>query len=61
MKNISILTLSIIISILILVNFYFKNIVLAVITLILCIYNLIRWFKERKHYDEESKEYEFYA
>nr|DAI29474.1 MAG TPA: FeoB-associated Cys-rich membrane protein [Caudoviricetes sp.]DAO37302.1 MAG TPA: FeoB-associated Cys-rich membrane protein [Caudoviricetes sp.]DAY25716.1 MAG TPA: FeoB-associated Cys-rich membrane protein [Caudoviricetes sp.] len=51
MKNISILTLSIIISILILVNFYFKSIVLAIITLILCIYNLIRWFKERKRYD----------
>nr|DAD98896.1 MAG TPA: FeoB-associated Cys-rich membrane protein [Myoviridae sp. ctEBR14]DAJ23833.1 MAG TPA: FeoB-associated Cys-rich membrane protein [Caudoviricetes sp.]DAN26543.1 MAG TPA: FeoB-associated Cys-rich membrane protein [Caudoviricetes sp.]DAP25883.1 MAG TPA: FeoB-associated Cys-rich membrane protein [Caudoviricetes sp.]DAP51895.1 MAG TPA: FeoB-associated Cys-rich membrane protein [Caudoviricetes sp.] len=45
MKNISILTLSIIVSILILVNFYFRNLLLAVIILILCIYNLIRWIK----------------
>nr|DAS66790.1 MAG TPA: hypothetical protein [Caudoviricetes sp.] len=51
MKNISILTLSIIISILILINFYLKSIVLAIITLILCIYNLIRYFKGKKHYD----------
>nr|DAM42666.1 MAG TPA: hypothetical protein [Caudoviricetes sp.] len=45
MKNISILTLSIIVSVLILVNFYFRNLLLAVIILILCIYNLIRWIK----------------
>nr|DAJ31087.1 MAG TPA: FeoB-associated Cys-rich membrane protein [Caudoviricetes sp.]DAK17333.1 MAG TPA: FeoB-associated Cys-rich membrane protein [Caudoviricetes sp.]DAK89808.1 MAG TPA: FeoB-associated Cys-rich membrane protein [Caudoviricetes sp.]DAU36923.1 MAG TPA: FeoB-associated Cys-rich membrane protein [Caudoviricetes sp.]DAW70620.1 MAG TPA: FeoB-associated Cys-rich membrane protein [Caudoviricetes sp.] len=48
MKNISILTLSIIVSALILVNFYFKNLVLAIIILVLCIYNLIRWIKLKK-------------
>nr|DAI75250.1 MAG TPA: FeoB-associated Cys-rich membrane protein [Caudoviricetes sp.] len=48
MKNISILTLSIIVSVLILVNFYFKNLVLAIIILVLCIYNLIRWIKLKK-------------
>jgi len=48
MKNISTLTLSIIVSILILVNFYLKNLLLAVIILILCIYNLIRWIKLKK-------------
>jgi len=48
MKNISILTLSIIVSALILLNFYFKNLVLAIIILVLCIYNLIRWIKLKK-------------
>nr|DAK26046.1 MAG TPA: FeoB-associated Cys-rich membrane protein [Caudoviricetes sp.] len=47
MKNIKFLNITIIISILIMLNHYLDNIILAIIILLLCIYNLIRYFRLR--------------
>jgi hypothetical protein len=47
MKNIKFLNITIIISILIVLNHYLDNIILAIIILLLCIYNLIRYFRLR--------------
>nr|DAX62205.1 MAG TPA: hypothetical protein [Caudoviricetes sp.] len=45
MKNIKIFNIIIIISILIVLNHYLDSIILAIIILLLCIYNLIKYLR----------------